>query len=111
MTELPADLRSRIAHCIERAKVDLVPASADEIDMAVFALSAMPSQDAQGAALDAVEAMYRIGFDDLPIDLLNEGIRQAIKNSPRYRPVPGFVREFIRPELEARRRRLARLGG
>lgn len=95
--------------CRRRAVEDLEPAGEDAIDQAIVLLSGLQLSPKQGVTAAALDMAYQIGLDDIPADLLALGVQRAIKSSP-FRPMPSEVRKHVELELEARKRRLARLG-
>jgi hypothetical protein len=109
MTALPEKHAGDWDACIARAESDLIPATSQQINDAILAISAMPSNSGNTVDLKATMALYHIGFEDLPNDLLVEGVKAAIKASTRWRPMPGFVLQFVEEELAQRRLRLGRL--
>lgn len=109
MTALPAEHASMIDACRRRAIEDLEPAGEDAIDQAILLLSGLALNPKQGVTAQALETIYFIGWRDVPVDLLALGVTRVIDTSA-FRPMPSELKALIRPELEARQRRLARLG-
>lgn len=108
-TRLPENYATMIDACRRRAVEDLEPAGEDAIDQAIVLLSGLQLSPRQGVTAAALDMAYQIGLDDVPVDLLALGVRRAIQSQP-FRPMPSEVRKHIEPELDARKRRLARLG-
>lgn len=58
--------------------------------LAITALCSAFSKEVTGEILEA----YRIGLEDLDIDAIEAGVREAIRRHKGYMPVPALVREF-----------------
>lgn len=108
ITALPQKDMGDFEACLARARHELVPASADQIDQAIVLLSGLQISQKQGVSATALEAAYHVGLDDVPADLLALAVRNALKNST-FRPMPAELRKFVQAEMATRERRLRRL--
>lgn len=93
---------------LELAEAQARPADRSEIGKAVAILSGLPARAQSADEAKASMAIYLLGLDDVPADLLAKAVKQAARECT-FRPAPAELRALIADDLAERSRRLARL--
>lgn len=105
-----ADCRERLdlAQLLALAEAENEPARLELLLQWGTLLGGLPSQKGAGLEAKAALAIFRMGLEDVPADLLEKAVRTAAKTCT-FRPSPAELRALIADDLTERRRRLARL--